>query len=227
MLSAYLILPAVEKHGQTPRGVRTTRGGNMHPAAGERQCFVRHRDGSFTTFDDPKAGAGTTPPQGTYPFSISFGGATTGEYFDASGNGHGFERFPDGRFANFDAPDAAPGSTAGVGGTRPSTNNDEGEVAGWYIDAGGLNHGFLWIRGQRDGYAISLRTPSQDEAASPARIPNPLLLLSPNENTSVSTQRQTTMVRFISQLPIPEKIRALLLERALAHELEMSVPQSR
>ena len=71
-------------------------------------------------------------------------GTITGQYFDASNNAHGFERFPDGQFANFDAPDAAPGSTAG---TRPSTNNAEGEVAGWYIDAGGLNHGFLWIPG--------------------------------------------------------------------------------
>jgi hypothetical protein len=104
--------------------------------------FLRYPDGSFTTYDDPDAGAGTTPPQGTYPFSISFGGATTGQYFDASGNGHGFERFPDGRFANFDAPHAAPGSAAG---TRPSTNNFAGEVAGWYVDVGGLNHGFLWV----------------------------------------------------------------------------------
>jgi hypothetical protein len=73
-------------------------------------------------------------------------GITAGQYFDASNNAHGFERFPDGQFANFDAPHAALGSTAG---TRPSTNA-EGEVAGWYIDAGGLNHGFLWIPGSLD-----------------------------------------------------------------------------
>ena len=112
--------------------------------------FVRHRDGSFTTFDDPEASTAPTSPgtfRGTAAFSINLGGATTGQYFDASNNAHGFERFPDGQFANFDAPDAAPGSTAG---TRPSTNNAEGEVAGWYIDAGGLNHGFLWIPGTPD-----------------------------------------------------------------------------
>ena len=109
--------------------------------------FVRHPDGSFTTFDDPEAGTAPPPPgtfQGTAPFSINLVGTITGQYFDASNNAHGFEQFPDGQFANFDAPDAALGSTAG---TRPSTNNAEGEVAGWYIDAGGLNHGFLWIPG--------------------------------------------------------------------------------
>ena len=112
--------------------------------------FVRRPDGSFITFDDPEAGTSTPPQggfQGTAAFSINPWGAITGQYFDASNNAHGFERFPDGQFANFDAPHAGPGSAAG---TRPSTNNAEGEVAGWYIDAGGLNHGFLWIPGAPD-----------------------------------------------------------------------------
>jgi len=124
----------------TPDG---TMAGDFFDSSIVSHGFVRHPNGTFTTFDDPEAGAGTAhPPQGTYPFSINFGGATTGQYFDASYNAHGFERFSDGQFVNFDAPDAAPGSAAG---TRPSTNNAEGQVAGWYIDAGGLNHGFLWI----------------------------------------------------------------------------------
>jgi hypothetical protein len=106
--------------------------------------FLRYGNGSFTTFDDPKAGAGIL--QGTAPFSINLEGATTGQFIDTSNNYHGFERFPDGRFANFDAPGAAPGFVGGFpAGTRPSTNNAEGEVAGWYVDSSGLNHGFLWI----------------------------------------------------------------------------------
>ena len=157
--------------------------------------FVRHPDGSFTTFDDPEAGTGTI--QGTGPFSINLGGATTGQYIDASNNAHGFERFPDGQFANFDAPDAAPSSrmTFGLFGTRPSTNNAEGEVAGWYMDAGGLNHGFFWIPGTPDGYAVSTLTPGQSEAVSSATVPDPPLA--------------------ISRLPLPEKIRELILRRAL------------
>jgi hypothetical protein len=123
--------------------------------------FVRRPDGSFTTFDDPEAGTGPTSLgsfQGTAAFKINLGEAITGQYFDASNNGHGFERFRDGQFANFDAPDADPGSTFG---TRPSTNNAEAEVAGWYMDAGGLNHGFLWIPGTSDSYAVGPRTPGQ------------------------------------------------------------------
>jgi hypothetical protein len=106
--------------------------------------FLRDPDGSFTTLDDPDGGAGAF--QGTIPLSINLEGATTGQFIDATNNVHGFERFPDGQFATFDAPGAASGPDGGLlAGTRPSTNNAEGEVAGWYVDAGGLNHGFLWI----------------------------------------------------------------------------------
>jgi hypothetical protein len=54
---------------------------------------------------------------------------------------HGFERFRDGSFANFDAAGAGTGVYQG---TRPSTNNLNGEVTGWYVDANGVNHGFVW-----------------------------------------------------------------------------------
>jgi hypothetical protein len=54
---------------------------------------------------------------------------------------HGFERFPDGSFATIDALGAGTGAWQG---TRPSTNNLQGEVAGWYVDANGVNHGFVW-----------------------------------------------------------------------------------
>jgi len=55
---------------------------------------------------------------------------------------HGFERFRDGSFASFDAPGAGTGVWQG---TRPSTNNLEGAVAGWYVDEKSVNHGFVWI----------------------------------------------------------------------------------
>ena len=48
---------------------------------------------------------------------------------------------PNGTIAKFDAPNAGTGPGQG---TRPSTNNLEGTVTGWYIDSKGLNHGFLW-----------------------------------------------------------------------------------
>jgi hypothetical protein len=129
--------------------------------------FVRHADGSFTTFNDPEAGTGTPEPyaQGTSSLSINLVGTTTGQYRDASDNGHGFERFPDGQFANFDAPDAALGSRFA---TLPQTNNAEGEVAGLYTDANNLDHGFLWIPGIPDRYAVNPRAPGQSEGVSSA-----------------------------------------------------------
>ena len=39
------------------------------------------------------------------------------------------------------APDAGPGAFQG---TRPSTNNLQGEVAGWVTTASGGNRGFVW-----------------------------------------------------------------------------------
>jgi hypothetical protein len=60
---------------------------------------------------------------------------------DANFGTHGFSRSADGAFTIFDAPGAG---TSGYQGTRPSTNNLSGEVAGWYIDAENVYHGFLW-----------------------------------------------------------------------------------
>jgi len=53
---------------------------------------------------------------------------------------HGFERFRDGSFANFDAAGAGTGVWQG---THPSTNNSQGEVTGWFVDANSVNHGFV------------------------------------------------------------------------------------
>jgi hypothetical protein len=54
---------------------------------------------------------------------------------------HGFARSARGTFVTFDAPDAGMGAGQG---TRPSTNNGKAAVAGWYVDANSLNHGFVW-----------------------------------------------------------------------------------
>jgi hypothetical protein len=49
---------------------------------------------------------------------------------------------PRGDYATFDAPGGGKGASQG---TRPSTNNLEGAVTGWFIDAQNLYHGFVWI----------------------------------------------------------------------------------
>jgi len=102
--------------------------------------FVRHSDGTFEkAIDVPKAFNGNGG--GTVIYSINASGTTTGVYSDSSLVNHGFSRSHDGHYRYFDAKDGGGGVYQG---TRPSTNNDNTEVAGWYTDGGGLNHGFVW-----------------------------------------------------------------------------------
>jgi hypothetical protein len=93
--------------------------------------FLRAADCTFTTIDVPGAG-----PFGTAPYSLNASQWITGVYIDANNAGHGFTRFPNGSFVTFDAPGA---STSGApNGTRPSTNNQKGEVAGRFRVAGSM-----------------------------------------------------------------------------------------
>ncbi len=96
--------------------------------------YVRTPDGKFTTFDIPGA-------TDTLPFSLDLFETTTGIWVDPNFAFHGFSRSAFGNVALFDAPDAGPGAFQG---TRPSTNNLEGEVAGWVITASDGNRGFVW-----------------------------------------------------------------------------------
>ena len=107
--------------------------GYYYDANGVGHGFLRYPKGRYVTFDAPKSNAA-----GTYAFSVNYFGAVTGatSVFD------GFERLPDGSTETFIAPDAV--HEPGFHGTRPSTLNITGEVAGFYIDAAGLVHGFVW-----------------------------------------------------------------------------------
>jgi hypothetical protein len=96
--------------------------------------FVRTPDGKFNTFNV----AGSS---GTAAFSINLLDAVTGVYADTNFAFHGYSRSAFGTYTFFDAPDAGPGAFQG---TRPSTNNLEGEVAGWVTTATGGNRGFVW-----------------------------------------------------------------------------------
>jgi len=102
--------------------------------------FVRDADGTITKFDVNAAGADSS--EGTFPQGIDGSGAITGYYGDANNVWHGFVRAVDGSITKFDAPGA--GSAPGSGfGTFGLTNNNDGSVVGYYIDAGGTAHGFV------------------------------------------------------------------------------------
>lgn len=97
--------------------------------------FLRHPNGTFTTFEAPGADSG--PFNGTTPSSINDLGAIAGSYYDANGFSHGFLRNPDGKFTSFDVP--------GVGGfgSTPIAMNLEGAIVGYYTDANSNFHAFL------------------------------------------------------------------------------------
>jgi hypothetical protein len=115
----------------TPLGVIT---GYIIDSNNQLHGFIRTPDGKFTAFAVPDS-------SGTAPFSINLFDTVTGVYADTNFAFHGYSRSAFGTFAFFDAPD---GGLGAFQGTRPSTNNLEGEVAGWVTNASGGNRGFVW-----------------------------------------------------------------------------------
>ena len=95
---------------------------------------------SFITFDAP--GAGTGFGQGTFALSANLFAAVAGYDLDASNVFHGFLRRADGRILVFDAP-GADTTEDDFNGTFPAGINDAGLIAGYYIDASNVSHGFL------------------------------------------------------------------------------------
>jgi uncharacterized membrane protein len=92
--------------------------------------FLRSKNGDFTTID--VSGAILTVAQG-----INNAGTIVGIYLDDEGF-HGFVRSRKGDFTTVDAPGAS-------GDTEINSINAKGEIVGFYVDAGGVQHGFLGI----------------------------------------------------------------------------------
>jgi hypothetical protein len=97
---------------------------------GSQHGFVR-RHGEVTEFDP----AGSVFTMVCEETCLNQEGTTTGFYFDSSG-AHGFVRSRDGALTTFDAPGA-------VLGTVAASITDEGEIAGYVVDANGVAHGFI------------------------------------------------------------------------------------
>jgi hypothetical protein len=108
-----------------------------NPFGGNYRAFVRDRDGKFSTFD-----AATYSPCCIWTFAeaINSGGQVTGYDNDGHNLFHGFVRGRDGTVTTFDAPGAG---TESLQGTLAVGINQEGTIAGSYIDAAYVNHGFL------------------------------------------------------------------------------------
>lgn len=102
--------------------------------------FVRHPDGTFKEFNVRPNSHKDPCASDTVVYSINDDGTTTGVLGHAGGTALGFSRSSDGKVYEFKAGD----HTGPCQGTRPSTNNASGEVAGWFTDSNNLNHGFVW-----------------------------------------------------------------------------------
>jgi hypothetical protein len=138
-------------------------------------AFLRAPDGEIATFDAP--GAGTGSGQGTLGFGLSSRGAITGPYVDASNVAHGFLRARDGTLTTFDVPGAGTGAgTPGCvltippscQGTIPENVNSQGAITGEYVDANGVNHGFVRARG---GAITSFDVPGAGTGVGQGTIP--------------------------------------------------------
>jgi hypothetical protein len=138
--------------GTWPQGINIVGAvtGNFTDDSYRTHGFLRTAGGKFQIFDAPGAGTGISANGnwlGTYPESISDFGVIAGYYIDPNDVWHGFVRNLNGKITTFDAPGAGTGVGQGttVNYSAPSLN-DLGTIAGIYIDADGVNHGYLRTR---------------------------------------------------------------------------------
>ena len=103
--------------------------------------FSRTPAGDITTFVVP--GGGTGEGQGTFVWNINPSGEIAGTYVDANNVTHGFVRAPGGAINSFDAPGAGTGAYQGTYMASYEGLNVEGQIAGWYVDANNVYHGYV------------------------------------------------------------------------------------
>jgi uncharacterized membrane protein len=131
--------------GTVPTGILPdgTIAGAVYDSSYVLHAFVRAPNGVITTFDAPDAGTGYH--QGTAAEGMNARGAITGSFIDASNTYHAFLRSPGGTFTVFDAPGAGTGDGTPDDflGTHGFNINNNGEIAGNYLDANFVWHAYL------------------------------------------------------------------------------------
>ena len=108
----------------------------------EAEGFL-YGNGIYTNLNDGLAGEG-----GTYSFAINNSGQVLGDYYDANDDVHGFIYNSNGTYTDITDPLAAESASGGgVSGTHAEAFNDAGQVVGYYFDASGGVHGFIYSAG--------------------------------------------------------------------------------
>ncbi len=96
------------------------------------RAFLRRADGTFTAFDAPGSF------NSTFAQAVNSNGQIAGNYYGLLGSAvgvHGFLRGKDGTYTAFDPP--------GSSQTYPQAISSEGRIAGYYVDASFVTHGFV------------------------------------------------------------------------------------
>jgi N-acetylneuraminic acid mutarotase len=120
---------------------------SLAPAHG----FIRSASGTITEFDVSGAGGNANNWQlaGSVAIGIDASGDVVGAYTDTSTTRHGFFRSASGTISTFDAPGAATGwlniraAGGALAGTAEIGINSAGNIAGAYLDADAVYHGFV------------------------------------------------------------------------------------
>jgi uncharacterized membrane protein len=129
--AATAVITALALTGTTPNADTAAHASDAPPPVTLRG-YLRDRNGHFTTIDVPGAIA-------TKVGEVNNRGEIVGAYSDGAAV-HAFLRDRRGRYTTIDPPGAA--------GVDIGTNdiNDRGQIAGYYLDAGGTYRGFLRSR---------------------------------------------------------------------------------
>jgi hypothetical protein len=107
--------------------------GDYQDSNGLWHGFIRAKDGSLTTFEEPLAG--TDIEQGTYAGATNVKGDTIGPYVDAGYVLHGYVRHSGNGYEEFDVPGALD--------TIPFIINAKGWIVGLSDEESGATHGFI------------------------------------------------------------------------------------
>jgi hypothetical protein len=115
--------------------------GTYEVSSGAIRGFLRSPNGEITDIDFPGAPLtpGTAPCvgtiAGTQPFGINDNGVISGHFWDSEYNEHGFLRYPNGIYQQFDIP--------GAYQTSGGSLNDAGTVVGHYADSSCNSYGYI------------------------------------------------------------------------------------
>lgn len=134
--------------------------GYYSDASATRHGFLRTASGTISSFDVPAVVA-------TFPTGINESGYVVGYTFTPKGLAlPGFLRGVElGGIATFRAPGAGTGNSEG---TFPYSINNAGTIAGYYIDAGSVYHGFLLTPSPAESAVVLASTPATRIAAPAA-----------------------------------------------------------